>query len=124
LVTEIGDLQPGAALAFSPRSMGSAENSLPEIRGRQEMQDLVRATFAALENESMAEVVEALRDRVFTRHPDELLETTVQRDVCQWSFKPMVELMLREVLYLATSDQLPAAERRQEIAATIVLAGF
>ena len=88
------------------------------------MQDLVRATFAALENQSMAEVVEALRDRVFTRHPDELLETTVERDVCQWSFKPMVELMLREVLYLATTDQLPADERRQEIAATMVLAGF
>ena len=88
------------------------------------MQDLVRATFAALENESMTEVVQALRDRVFTRQPDELLETTVERGVCQWNFKPMVELMLREVLHLATSDEGPADERRQEIAATIALAGF
>ena len=88
------------------------------------MQDLVRATFAALENESMSEVVQALRDRVFARHPDELLETSVESGVCQWNFKPMVELMLREVLHLATNDQIAAGERRQEIAATIVLAGF
>jgi hypothetical protein len=102
--------------------MGFAENSLPEIRGRQELEELVRATFSALESES--EIVHALRERVFARDPDELLDSVVSNGVCVWSFKPMVELLLRELLYLAREDRIPADERRQDMAAAIVLAGF
>ena len=104
--------------------MGFAENSTPETRGKQEMHELVRATFAALEKAELAEFVRDLRDRVFAREPDELLETTIESGVCQWSFKPMVELMLRHVRDLAANDQIPAHERRLEIPATIELAGF
>ena len=88
------------------------------------MHDLVRATFAALEGAELAELVHNLRDRVFVRGPDELLDTRIESGVCQWSFKPMVELMLRHALDVATSDKIPASERRLEIAATIELAGF
>ena len=104
--------------------MGFAENSTPETRGKQEMHELVRATFAALEEAELAELVHDLRDRVFVRDPNELLETTIESGVCQWSFKPMVELMLRHALNLAANGQIPAHERRLEIAATIELAGF
>ena len=104
--------------------MGLAENSTPETRGKQEMHELVRATFAALEEAELAELVQDLRDRVFGRDPDELLETTIESGVYHWSFKPMVELMLRHVLDLAANDQIPAHERRLEIETTTELAGF
>jgi len=104
--------------------MGFAENSPPEIRGRQEMQELIRATFSALEGESLAEIVHLLRERVFTRQPEELLDTVVSNGVSMWSFKPMVELLLRELLYLATAEDIASDDRLQEMAAVMVLAGF
>ncbi len=104
--------------------MGFAENSLPEIRGRQEMQDLLRNTFSALDTESLVDVVQALRERVFGREPDDLLDTMLVNGVYECSFKPMVELLLRELLYLATVDAPPVDERRQDMIAVIALAGF
>ena len=104
--------------------MGFAEHSTPETRGKQEMHELVRATFAALEEAELGDLVLDLRDRVFAHDPDQLLETTIENGVCQWSFKPMVELMLRHVLDLAANGRIPAHERRLEIPAAIELAGF
>jgi hypothetical protein len=104
--------------------MGHAEESTPQAHGKQEMQELVRATFVALEEAEMSEFVRHLRERVFAREVDELLETSVESGICQWSFKPMVELMLRHVLYLAATPEIPPSERRLEIAATIEAAGF
>ena len=104
--------------------MGFAENSLPDIRGRQEMQDLLRSTFSALDTESLLDVVQALRERVFEREPDHLLDTVLVNGVYECSFKPMVELLLRELLYLATTDALPFDERRKDMIAVMALAGF
>ena len=104
--------------------MGFAENSLPEIRGRHEMQELLRTTFSALDNDSLMDVVQALRERVFAREPDDLLDTVLVNGVYECSFKPMLELLLRELLYLATSQALPFDERRQDMLAVIALAGF
>ena len=104
--------------------MGFAENRTPETQGKREMHELVRATFAALQDGELDELVHDLRVRVFGRDPDALLETTIENGVCRWSFKPMVELMLRHVLDVAAHDRRPADERRRDIAATIELAGF
>src|SRR5438094_904636 len=104
--------------------MRFAENSTPETRGKQEMHELVRTTFAALETADLAELVRDLCARVLVRDPDELLETTVTSGACEWSFKPMVELMFRHVRDLAANVEIPVHERRLEIAATIELAGF
>ena len=117
------DRARGASLALCQR-MGFAENSLPEIRGRQEMQDLLRKTFSALDDERLVDVVQALRERVFAREPDDLLDTAIVNGVYECSFKPMVELLLRELLYLATTEALPFDERRQDMIAVMALAGF
>lgn len=104
--------------------MGFAENSTPDARGKREMQELVRGTFAALEEANLAELVQELRDRVFVRSADELLESTLESDVCHWRFKPMVELLLYHVRELAANRAIPLADRRGEIAAAVELAGF
>jgi hypothetical protein len=104
--------------------MGSAENPELETRGKEEMHELVRSTFAALEDAELPGMVKELRERVFARNPDDLLETTIDKDVCHWNFKPMVELMLRHVLGLARDEQISADERKLEINAVIELAGF
>lgn len=104
--------------------MGSAENPELETRGKEEMHELVRATFAALEDADLPDAINVRRERVFARNPDDLLETTIEKDVCQWNFKPMVELMLRHVCDLAQNEQISAGERKLEINAVIELAGF
>jgi hypothetical protein len=106
------------------RAVGHAEESTPQAHGKEEMHELVRATFMALEEAELSEFVHQLRDRVFVREADELLETNIESGICRWRFKPMVELMLRHVLHLATTREISPYERRLEIEATIEAAGF
>jgi hypothetical protein len=104
--------------------MGPRENPVPEIRGKQEMHELARTVFAALQEAELGEVVAEVRERVLDLGPDSVVDSTVVDGVAQWSFKPMVELLLRHVLEIATRDGLRADQRRTEIQATLHLAGF
>jgi hypothetical protein len=104
--------------------MGLTENSPPRAEGKQDMRNLVQATFVALEEAHLGECVLELRDRVFARHPSLLLDVHTESGVCHWSFKPMVELLLRHVLDLTKATTVPVHERRGEIAAAVELAGF
>jgi len=88
------------------------------------MHELVRATFGALNEADLYEVAQELRERVLGREPDELLETTLDNGICHWTFKPMVELVFRHVIELASNIRMPEDQRRLEIAATIEFAGF
>ena len=110
--------------AMSERRMELAESRTPEIRGREEMHDLVRATFGALNDADLYEVAQELRDRVLGREPDELFDTALEDGICRWSFKPMVELIFRHVIGVASNERMPEHERRLEIAATMEFAGF
>ena len=103
--------------------MGAAENWVPEVRGKRAMHELARATFAALEEADLQDALHALRDRVLARGP-EIVEITVDGSVCRWSFKPMVELVLRHALETAGRDDLTASERGCEIATALHLAGY
>ena len=103
--------------------MGAAENRVPEVRGKQAMHQLARATFAALQEADLHDSLEALRDRVIARGT-EIVEITTTANVSQWSFKPMVELLLHHALEAASRDDVPLVERRREIEAAIQLAGF
>lgn len=87
------------------------------------MQELARATFAALEEAELPDVLDALRERVLGRGTD-IVEISVEGGVCQWRFKPMVELLLRHTLDVSARDDRSADERRIEIAAALHLAGF
>ena len=87
------------------------------------MHELARATFAALEEADLQDALEALRDRVLARG-SEIVEITVDAGVCRWSFKPMVELLLRHTLETAGRDDIPMDERQSEIATALHFAGF
>jgi hypothetical protein len=104
--------------------MGPRENPVPEIRGKQEMHELARTVFAALQEADLGEIAAEVRARVLDRGPESVVDSSVIDGVAQWSFKPMVELLLRHVLDIATRDGLQSAQRRDEIAATLHLAGF
>jgi hypothetical protein len=104
--------------------MELAKRDSPDIRGREEMHALVRETFGALNDADLYEVAQELRDRVLGREPDELLDTELEDGACRWTFKPMVELMFRHLIGIASNAKMPEHERRLEIAATIEFAGF
>lgn len=101
----------------------SAAEQFPDVRGKQAMHQLARATFAALEEAELEDELAALRERVLARGP-EIVEITLHDGVCHWRFKPMVELLLRHALEAAGRDDLPLGERRREIEAALHLAGF
>jgi hypothetical protein len=103
--------------------MGAAENWIPHVRGKRAMHELARATFAALEEAELQEALDAMRERVLGRGPD-IVEITDEGGICQWRFKPMVELLLRHALEAAGRDDVPAGERQREIATALHLAGF
>jgi hypothetical protein len=103
--------------------MGAAENRVPHVRGKQAMQDLARATFAALEEADLQDALEALRDRVLARGM-EIVNITVHAGITKWTFKPMVELLLRHAIETAGRNDLSASERRREIATALHLAGY
>jgi hypothetical protein len=103
--------------------MSAAENWIPHVRGKRAMHELARATFAALAAAELQDTVEALRERVLGRGPD-IVEITNEGGVCQWRFKPMVELVLRHALETAAREDVPPGERQREIAAALRLAGF
>ena len=103
--------------------MSAAENSVPKVRGKRAMHELARATFAALEQAELHDAVEALRERVLGRGTD-IIDITLDGNVCQWRFKPMVELLLRHALEAAGRDDIPVGLREREIATALRLAGF
>jgi len=103
--------------------MGPIDNTL-RIQGRDQMHDLVRAAVVALDEAELGDLVQALHDRVFGRGAEELFDTTYSGDVCEWRFKPMVELVLRHVLDVSGCSTRPVEDRRFEIAETLALAGF
>lgn len=104
--------------------MGHAENSVPEIYGRDQMHGLVCATFAALKSGELPEVVQLLMARVFDRNPEDVIDSCDLGAASQWSFKPMVELLLRHVLGVMEIPELVPGERRSEIELALELAGF
>ena len=104
--------------------MEQAENSLPEIHGKDQMHELVSATFDALKQNGLEDVVQLLMSRVFTREPTQLIDSCDYGPLWQWSFKPMVELLLQHTLSVTTTPGLSSGDRRQEIEGTLELAGF
>jgi hypothetical protein len=93
--------------------------------GRQEMSELVVDVVSALEAGGLADQVDVLGARVLARGPQEIFDiASSQDDDGEMSFKPMVELLLREVLHLARLDALPAAVRVDQIRWTLEMAGF
>ena len=96
--------------------MERAGNPIPQrrIRGKHEMKALTLATISALEEADLDDEIQELNARVFARSPKLLFETQpVDDDLCEWRFKPIVELVLYEIQGVAAAPGLSAEERRR-----------
>lgn len=96
----------------------------PDIHGKREMHDLARETFATLREAGFSDLVELLRTRVFVRPSHEVMDAVQTGEYCQWSFKPMVELLLLHARDVASRATGSPAEQRREIVAALDLSGF
>jgi hypothetical protein len=92
--------------------------------GIADMQALAASAIAALQHANLLEEAQYIHAQVLTRAPEDLLERTVIAERAVWTFKPMVELLLYELRYLATAADLPIDVRRDQIRWTIEVAGF
>jgi hypothetical protein len=102
-------------------------NSRPGVpfNGRREMQELALGALEGLQHAGLTDEVRLLHDRVLSRPPAELMERLDLGDDSEfWSFKPMVELLLREVRLLASQSARTHADRRHELEWLIDIAGF
>jgi len=104
--------------------LGGGKISGEPMRGAAEMRELALSVLAALERADFADVARALHDRVFACSINVLLESYEENNVVRWRFKPMAELLLRELKQVATVQNMPIAERRRRIEWTFEMAGF
>lgn len=88
------------------------------------MRELALSTLAALERADLGDVGRALHGRVFGCSVTTLLEPYEENTVLRWRFKPMAELLLRELTQLASAEDIPLTERRRRIEWTFAMAGF
>ena len=103
---------------------GGGKISGEPMRGAAEMRELALSVLAALERADLADIERALHDRVFACSINALLEPYEENRVVRWRFKPMAELLLRELKQIASAPDMPAVERRRRIEWTFEMAGF
>jgi len=94
------------------------------LRGAAEMRELALSALAALQRAGLGDVARVVHERVFGCNVNTLLEPYEENSIVRWRFKPMAELLLRELKELAIAEDLPLAERRRRIEWTFELAGF
>lgn len=87
------------------------------------MQALAAAVTALQESELTAEA-RLIDSRVLSRPPEELLEPVTVGAQTVWTFKPIVELLMHELRYIATAPGLSREERGERIRWTLDFAGF
>lgn len=108
---------------------GNSRTGMP-FSGRREMQALALSAQEALERAGLIDEVRALHQRVLTRAPDELMEAVddggdgADGRSERWGFKPMVELLFREVRDVASRQDRSLEDRRHEIAWLLDISGF
>lgn len=83
------------------------------------------ATISALEEADLDDEIQELNARVFARSSKILFETElVDDDLCEWRFKPIVELILYEIQSVAAAGDLSREERHRHIRWVLDVAGF
>jgi hypothetical protein len=98
--------------------------AVEQFRGQREMRQLAMLSIKALEQATLADEARALHDRVLARKPEELMEHATHGRQKEWRFKPMVELLLREVHAIALAVDRPIEERRHQVAWVLDVSGF
>jgi hypothetical protein len=94
------------------------------VAGIADIQALAVAAITAMHESDLSAEAQLIHTRVLSRTPEQLLEQNTAGAQTVWTFKPLVELLMHEVRYIATAPQLSAQERRDRIRWTLDLAGF
>jgi len=97
--------------------------SAAHINGGVEMRRLALAALEALEQAELNDTARFLQERLFTRDPASLVERDEQ-NTASWRFKPMAELLLLELTYIATAADMTPEQRRTRIDWTIEMSGL
>jgi len=96
-----------------------------QYEGRREMKNLALAAVSALDQNRLEDVLAVLQARVFDRESDQLCDM-VEAGPGKWycSYKPMVELLLREIVDVLKDRGLSRDEQRVRICWAIDASGF
>ena len=98
--------------------------STGEIQGRAEVEQLLLDVVQTLVRSRLNGAIRSVDARLLSRPPAELLEIRpTSSGAWECEFKPMVELLLREILAISSRNESVDA-REREIAGVIVLAGY
>ena len=98
--------------------------SAGEIQGKAEVEQLLGEVVQTLARSRLNGAIRSVDARLLSRPPEELLEIRAMSNgawVCE--FRPMVELLLRQILAIASRDESVDA-REREIAGVMTLAGY
>ena len=98
--------------------------STGEIQGKAEVEQLLGEVVQTLARSTLSGAIRSVDARLLSRPPEELLEirpTSNGAWVCE--FRPMVELLLREILAISSRDESVGA-REREIDGVMTLAGY
>ena len=88
------------------------------------MRELALSALAALQRSDLGDIARTVHERVLGCSISTLLESYEENGIVRWRFKPMAELLLRELKQLASTDELALTERRRRIEWTFEMAGF
>jgi hypothetical protein len=95
------------------------------LDGREKLAELVASVIEALTDAELIDELKMLESRVFGRKPDLLFETRSTTGGNQlWTFKPMVELLLRHVRGVACAHGRSREDRQQEIRWALDVSGL
>jgi hypothetical protein len=95
------------------------------VPGMEELQTLAASAVSALECADLHQEARYLKSCVLGRSPDALVEMVEPEfGPAKWNFKPMVELMLREILHVATVRGLSIEIRRARVRWALEASGF
>ena len=94
------------------------------VTGIADIQALAVAAITAMEQSDLSAEAQLIHTRVLSRPPEQLVEQVRVGTQTVWAFKPIVELLMHELRYIATAPELSPTERRERIRWTLDLAGF
>jgi hypothetical protein len=95
------------------------------LDGREKLAELVASVIEALTDAELTDELKLLESRVFGRKPELLFETCASAGGSQcWTFKPMVELLLRHVRAVACARGRSREDRQQEIRWALDVSGL
>jgi hypothetical protein len=89
------------------------------------MKNLAMSAVSALDQGGLRDVLTNLQQRVFDRSTEELCETErLGEGLWQFRYKPMVELLLREIVDVMKNRDLNRDDQRTRITWALEAAGF